>query len=325
MLANGTLVWNRFHYIGDDIQASSIKKWKNQSPHILFRWICLLRRRMIEANIKDNEIFELPNQNDKLSLLMIICRGSPKIRITLRILAELVVLQKKKVIFWCSLPANQLLIHACCELLNIWSGCYSSELTREERNAVVHAFTEDPEKRVFIGSWHVGSTGLNLQKQCYHCIEWDAPPSIGAMIQARGRSRRIGQPLAVENLEVTVENSFQNRIMRTTIMKSLPGAMAHLTINVGEVNDSFATGNDDDDIEIGEWFLVDGELIQKPDPRVDNLPANLKLTTTQFLTALMDSKRGGALDSDIWEDEKVDDEFLLSDIEVVHPAEIFNF
>jgi hypothetical protein len=122
--------------------------------------------------------------------------------------------------------------------------------------------TEYPEKRVFIGSWHVGSTGLNLQKQCNHSVEWDAPPSIGAMIQARSRSRRIGQSLAVENLEVMVENSFQNRIMRTTIMKSLPGVMAHLTINVGEVNDSFATGNDDDDIEIGERFLVDGELIQ---------------------------------------------------------------
>lgn len=60
------------------------------------------------------------------------------------------------------LPANQLLIHASFELLNIWPGCHSSELARDGRNAVVHALTIDPEKRVFIGSWHVGSTGLNL-------------------------------------------------------------------------------------------------------------------------------------------------------------------
>jgi hypothetical protein len=62
----------------------------------------------------------------------------------------------------------------------------------------VKAFTEDRKCYIFIGSWHIGSTGLNLQTQCNHNAEWDAPPSIGAMRQARGRVRRIRQPLAIE-------------------------------------------------------------------------------------------------------------------------------
>lgn len=73
------------------------------------------------------------------------------------------------------------------------------------------------------------------------------------LIQARGRSRRIG-PLAVENLEMSLEETFQSRIMRTTILKSLPSVMAQLTLNVCEVGD--ISRDDDDDINIGSWNRV---------------------------------------------------------------------
>jgi hypothetical protein len=102
--------------------------------------------------------------------------------------------------------------------------------------------------RLFIGSGHVGSTGLNLQGQCNHNVEWDAPLSIGAMTQARGRSRRIGQLLAVGNLELSVPNSFQDRVFHSTITKALPTAMAELTINVQEVQDVIG---DDSSINVG--------------------------------------------------------------------------
>jgi hypothetical protein len=69
--------------------------------------------------------------------------------------------------------------------------------------------------------------------------------SAQVVIQARGRSRRIGQ-LAVQNLEMSVEESFQSRIMRSTILKSLPGSMAQLTLNECEVED--ISRDDDDDI-----------------------------------------------------------------------------
>jgi SNF2 family DNA or RNA helicase len=78
------------------------------------------------------------------------------------------------------------------------SVCYISELSRVERGELVTGFIEDPKCYILIESWHIGSTGLNLQTQCNHNLEWDAPPSIGAMRQARGRVRRIRQPLAIE-------------------------------------------------------------------------------------------------------------------------------
>lgn len=62
----------------------------------------------------------------------IICRGAPKLRITLRLISEVVILAKRKVTIWCALPANQLLLYACLQALNIDTGCYTSELALEE-------------------------------------------------------------------------------------------------------------------------------------------------------------------------------------------------
>jgi len=123
----------------------------------------------------------------------------------LRIIAQLgLVILHKRWIIWCSLSANQFLLCACFQALKLQSVYYASELPRE----LVKVFTEDPGYHLFIGSWHVGSTRLNLQGQCNHNAEWDAPPSIGAMTQARGRSQRIGQLLAVENFKLSVPGSF---------------------------------------------------------------------------------------------------------------------
>ena len=109
MLPDGTLVWNRkysrqlilnsswlgFHYIGDDINASSIKKWKDDTkPKLLCRWVKMLHICMKEKNAPDQ--WQLPHEDDIPALLAIVCRGSPKLRATLRIVAELVILHKKK-------------------------------------------------------------------------------------------------------------------------------------------------------------------------------------------------------------------------------------
>jgi hypothetical protein len=55
------------------------------------------------------------------------------------------------------------------------------------------------------------------------------------MTQARGRSQRIGQLLAVENFELSVPGSFQDRVSQSTVIKPLSTAMAKVAINVQEV------------------------------------------------------------------------------------------
>jgi hypothetical protein len=140
------------------------------------------------------------------------------------------------------------------------------------------------------------------------------PPSIGAMNQARGRSRRIGQHLAVENLELSVPGSFQDRIIHNTITKSLPAAMAELSINVQEVDDGPVDTDNNTSINIGSWYLVDGELVQAPDLRVNNLPLDQKLKPEGFLHALVSTSRGATIDTDGWEEEDLDQSFMLQGI-----------
>jgi SNF2 family DNA or RNA helicase len=84
------------------------------------------------------------------------------------------------------------------------------ELTTAERSDLVRKFCTSADTRVFIGSYYVGSTGLNLQQMCnqLHTAEFDAPPTTGARIQARGRLWRIAQRLPIEKFELSVPNSF---------------------------------------------------------------------------------------------------------------------
>lgn len=87
-------------------------------------------------------------------------------------------------------------------------------------------------------------------------------------------------------------------------MKTLPEQdERQLTLNVCKAED--ITGDDDDDINIGSWYLVDDELIWAPDPRVDDLPTKKRLTPTQFLTALVYPARGPAIEDGEWEENRL--------------------
>ena len=318
-LDDGTITWNRKHarqlvlnstwigfaYIGNDVHADSVQYWK-QHKHLLYSWVGLLQTRMNEKEFPPS--WDMPAKNDVLSLLSIVCRGAPKLRVTLRLISEIVILGNRKLTIWCALPASQLLIYACLQALGINAVCYTSELTTQERAHLVQQFCISADTRVFIGSYFVGSTGLNLQAMCNHTVEFDAPPTIGARVQARGRVRRIGQRCDVENFELSVPNSFQNRVISTMIRKSLPGLIAELRINITQSVDNNVG---DQKLSIGHWYLIDNELIQAPDPRVDGLPESKRLDATQLVTAIANIQRGKAYDIETgWEEEDIDDSLL---------------
>jgi len=327
ILKNGKLVWNRkharqlilnstwtsFHYVGDIVHAGTMKEWK-ALPNLLFRLTKAL-------HLKQKEVhgiaqFEMPRQDDIPSQLRIICQGAPKLRHTLRIVGELVVLMKRKVVIWCAIPANQLLLHACLQALRISNACYSSELSHSERSELVNAFTTQQNScHVFVGGFNVGSVELNLQTLCNHCIEFDSPPNKGIQDQAIGRLRRLNQPYTVEKFELSVEQSFQNRQIQNSLRKAIPGALAELSVDVEETNNRDAEEGDTEkkQYNIGDWYLVDGDLIQGPDPRVNHLPVEQRLKPAQFVEAILDSQRGIREDVDhlLWETEELDDNLNL--------------
>jgi hypothetical protein len=130
---------------------------------VLFLWIKMLHKKH-EEMLPGGADFALPERDDIPQQLAVLCQGLPKLRHTLRILAELVVLMRRKVVIWCGLPANQLLLLACCQAFRIDCVCYTSELSHSERSELVNAFVNQTQSAyVFIGGFNVGSVGLNLQ------------------------------------------------------------------------------------------------------------------------------------------------------------------
>lgn len=295
-LDDGRIVWNQrsarqlillstsllFHDIAAFTMADTLKKWK-ESPNLL--WDLL---RFVHNKQGDTATFSLPRSDDVVQQLALVCQGAPKLRQFLQMVASLVILSGKKLGVWCSSPANQLLLCACFRALRIDAAIYSSELNSEERNELVRKFTTEPEScHVFVGAYSVGSVGLNLQALCHHSIDFDSPANEGQSKQSIGRFRRISQTSNVERFELSVDNSFQCRIIQNALRKAIPGATAELAVAM--------TGTVDKDeitYAISSWYRVGDELIEAPDPRVDSLPIEQRLTAKELVEAILDIRRG---------------------------------
>lgn len=301
-IGDGKVVWNRkyarqlmllstwlgFTYFDEKVMANSIAKWK-ACDDMLYQWVKLVHQG--EEHTLGKASFDIPEPNNAVGILIAICRGSAKVRHTLRILIELVLIAKRKVVIWCALPANQLLLHGILQLLKISHCTYSSELSADARSDLVHDFTTKPnEFMVFIASYSVGGVGLNLQNLSHHSIDFDAPENRGQREQAIGRQRRLGQPETVERFEMSVLETFHDRITSNSLMKALVGGTAELTEPAKEVTYTPLDQNSEIIYSIGRWYKVKDLLIQGPDPRVDHLPPSAILSPTALVEAILDGQ-----------------------------------
>ncbi|KAH8746169.1 P-loop containing nucleoside triphosphate hydrolase protein [Hyaloscypha sp. PMI_1271] len=301
--------WIGWHYIEKEYGAKTIVEWK-RLDHLLWRFCVMFHRGMRKQGLTPN--FDIPAKDDIAAQLSIICMGSPKIRATLRIIAELVILNNYKLTMWSSLPANQVLLHAILEALNIGHATFTADLDRSERDEEVRQFTENESCMVWNGGYYVGSYGLDLQPQAHHSCEWDGPPTKAHKDQAIGRLRRFGQRFNVEHFELYVTGSFQTRVIISTMEKAVPCALAELSINISKKHDNI--NNNNIELDIGTWYLSpDGDLISEFDAGAANLAAadQTPLLPDEFIHALQEMGRGEASylkthPSEIWEDESID-------------------
>lgn len=295
LLLNST--WLGFHYISDLLHANSVQYWKQEPRKMLHQWLRLLIDAMKTSDEQNIPI--LPDEDDVFGILALFCRGSPKLRATLRIIADLIVLQGRKLVIWCAVPANQLLLQGCLSLLGIGNVCYSSELDRKARTSSVKAFTEDIKCKVFLGSWYVGSTGLNLQAQANHALEFDHPWSMGVQVQGRGRLRRMAQLYDVENFELYCANSFQSRVIANAISKYIPNAMAELSLKLNQDDGMIDQVTEEKELVVAgdKWYLHGDELFQGPDHRIA-IHKLQPLSPTELCFAILDTARGSRIEAE---------------------------
>jgi hypothetical protein len=148
------------------------------------------------------------------------------------------------------------------------------------------------------------STLALLASTCNHAIDFDSAPNKGIQDQATGRLRRLNQPYTVERFEISVEKSFQSRVIQNSLMKAVPGAIAELSMNV----ESTKGEDGETEFSVGDWYLINNELVQALDPRVTDLPAAQKLSPAAVVQAIMDIQRGVREEADqnlVWERENL--------------------
>jgi hypothetical protein len=83
--------WLLFHYIEHRLYSHTLERWK-KSPNLGYK---LVKLTYDECVAKDEEPpFDLPNKENVFSILSCLRLGSPKMRLHIRILCELVILRK---------------------------------------------------------------------------------------------------------------------------------------------------------------------------------------------------------------------------------------
>jgi hypothetical protein len=300
VLETGQVVWNRkcscqlmlycvwldFYHINSDMMANSVPKWK-ASNNLLYDIV----RAVWKKTHKDpKHCFTCPERDDVAGLLTRVCTGSPKIRALLRIVAELVVVQKKKVLIWVALPAVQLLLLGIFRALGIDAIAYTADLNMKERNDATSAFNKEKDKAmILIGTFDVGSAGLNLQYLCHYAVFFDSAPNRGMASQASGRLWRMNQKETVVQFEMTMDQTFQSYIVTHTLQRSLPGVMAELSLPMTLQKDASGETH----LVVGDWYLIDGRLVSASDPEAEDLPpTQKKLTPKELITAIVDLQGG---------------------------------
>lgn len=68
----------------------------------------------------------------------------------------------------------------------------------------------------------------------------------------------------MEGSELSITNSFQNRVINSTVVKVIPKTISQLDINIE--HDGFALLNESETFYIGYWYQIDGQLVKKDVP-----------------------------------------------------------
>lgn len=99
----------------------------------------------------------------------------------------MVVWKQQKLLIWVSYPATQLFIFGALRLMNVSAHMFASHLTTKQQADLVTEFTTSQDTTmILIGSYFMGSVGLNLQPLCWQVILFNSPPSQPMGLQAIG-------------------------------------------------------------------------------------------------------------------------------------------
>jgi hypothetical protein len=145
----------------------------------------------------------VPAREDHTKQIYLITFEDPRTTVILALVAESVVRRKLKIFIWCSFPQPQLWIWAVLRKPDQEVRIYSSDLSQDERNALIDSLKQDDhEAMIAVCNDCMTSCSLILHGKCRGTIERDCPTNRAIKDQQEGRFRRVGQPKDINLLDI---------------------------------------------------------------------------------------------------------------------------
>ncbi|ABS27491.1 Non-specific serine/threonine protein kinase [Anaeromyxobacter sp. Fw109-5] len=154
-------------------------------------------------------------------------RGAPKLDELERLLEEICLGDRRKVVVFSEWERMQAMAAELCERLGVGHVRLHGGVPSAARGALIDRFRDDPECRVFL-STDAGGVGLNLQAAS-HVVNLDLPWNPAVLAQRIARVHRLGQREAVNVVLLVSEGSFEERLEAT-----LDGKRALFAAAVGD-------------------------------------------------------------------------------------------
>lgn len=157
--------------------------------------------------------------------------GAPKLDELERLLEEICLGDRRKIVVFSEWERMQAMAAGVCERLGVGYVRLHGGVPSGTRGRLIDRFRDDPECRVFL-STDAGGVGLNLQVAS-HVVNLDLPWNPAVLAQRIARVHRLGQREAVNVVLLVSEGSFEERLEAT-----LDGKRALFAAAVGDDHDT---------------------------------------------------------------------------------------
>ncbi|KAL2801674.1 P-loop containing nucleoside triphosphate hydrolase protein [Aspergillus granulosus] len=254
------------------------------------------RKREIGGDVSEEAFSDIPQSFTDEQCLMLLLRGSPKLRALLNNIQQEVFLHNEKSIVWCTTPSQQAFISAALHHCHIDNRMYHAELTTRERVDLAMDFTTKPDScMVLVCSYYVNSAGSSLQHLCRNVHLFDTPSSEPMKEQAIGRSLRVGQTRTVKIYNYVVEDSFNTNIFARNLNKAVPELVATMNWSVFADTLDIPEGDLEEPVlNIGVWVKnQDGTVSKVRHAPTDTIPENRRLSAEAVIQVLMSTMKAG--------------------------------
>lgn len=188
--------------------------------------------------------FDPADTDDDLELVRRVVAKSPKLQFTIEDAAIMVLVLRKKLVYWVTWPWVQLMTEVVLKACGFAANAYHAGMTRRERASLIKSFNEADNPTILICSYDIGSEGLNLHKQCADVRCLQPATTVSRESQAIFRIRRIAQTQEQSCARVHLRRCMDFSLLFFNLQKDFPQVFAF--INEKRESEARLEANNDD-------------------------------------------------------------------------------